>query len=388
MTALILEVFQDLFSQNPLIAFAPGRINLIGEHTDYQEGLVFPAAVKQGIFVAIGRNQEGYCRLYSLDFDEEYTFSLDSISPQKGHWVNYVMGMLSQLKQSGFAPQSFDMVIGGTIPVGAGLSSSAALSIAIGTAITSLFNYQVSKKSLVLYAQKSEHLYAGVNCGIMDPYASAFGKKSHALLLDCRNNSHEEIPIDLGHFQLVLVNSKVKHSLADSAYNKRRMACEESVEILKIEFPEIKTLRDIAISDLEKVEKILPEELFPKAKHVITENHRVFEAAESLRRRDLLTFGKLLNASHASLSTDYEVSCAELDFLASQALGMPQVLGSRMMGGGFGGCTLNLVDKEFLVEFKNQIQNSYQKAFGIIPDFIEVELSDGASVIHSDSTSF
>lgn len=388
MTALILEVFQDLFSQNPLIAFAPGRINLIGEHTDYQEGLVFPAAVKQGIFVAIGRNQEGYCRLYSLDFDEEYTFSLDSISPQKGHWVNYVMGMLSQLKQSGFAPQSFDMVIGGTIPVGAGLSSSAALSIAIGTAITSLFNYQVSKKSLVLYAQKSEHLYAGVNCGIMDPYASAFGKKSHALLLDCRNNSHEEIPIDLGHFQLVLVNSKVKHSLADSAYNKRRMACEESVEILKIEFPEIKTLRDIAISDLEKVEKILPEELFPKAKHVITENHRVFEAAESLRRRDLLTFGKLLNASHASLSTDYEVSCAELDFLASQALGMPQVLGSRMMGGGFGGCTLNLVDKEFLVEFKNQIQNSYQKAFGIIPDFIEVELSDGASVISSGSTAF
>ncbi|WP_075350417.1 galactokinase [Algoriphagus marinus] len=384
----ISEVFQDLFSQNPLIAFAPGRINLIGEHTDYQEGLVFPAAVKQGIYIAIGRNQEGHCRLYSLDFDEEYTFSLDSISPQKGHWVNYVMGMLSQLKQSGFAPQSFDMVIGGTIPVGAGLSSSAALSIAIGTAITSLFNYQVSKKSLVLYAQKSEHLYAGVNCGIMDPYASAFGKKSHALLLDCRNNSHEEIPIDLGHFQLVLVNSKVKHSLADSAYNKRRMACEESVEILKIEFPEIKTLRDIAISDLEKVEKILPEELFPKAKHVITENHRVFEAAESLRRRDLLTFGKLLNASHTSLSTDFEVSCAELDFLASQAQGMLQVLGSRMMGGGFGGCTLNLVDKEFLVEFKNQIQNSYQKAFGIIPDFIEVELSDGASVIHSDSTSF
>ncbi|MDG1277880.1 MAG: galactokinase [Algoriphagus sp.] len=388
MTERILEVFQDLFSQRPLIAFAPGRINLIGEHTDYQEGLVFPAAVEQGIFVAIGRNQKGYCRLYSLDFDEEYTFSLDSISPQKGHWVNYVMGMLSQLKQAGFAPQSFDMVIGGTIPVGAGLSSSAALSIAIGTAITSLFNYQVSKKSLVLYAQKSEHLYAGVNCGIMDPYASAFGKKSHALLLDCRSNSHEEIPINLGHFGLVLVNSKVKHSLTDSAYNKRGLACEDSVNILKSEFPEIKTLRDIDISDLEKIEKILPQKLFPKAKHVISENHRVSEAAESLLKGDLANFGQLMNSSHESLSTDFEVSCAELDFLAAKAQSLPYILGSRMMGGGFGGCTLNLIDKKFLVDFKIQIQNSYQKQFGIIPDFIEVELSDGASVIHSDSTSF
>ena len=370
-----------------MVAFAPGRINLIGEHTDYQDGFVFPAAVAQGIYVAIGKNQEGYCRLYSLDFEEEYTFSLDSISPQKGHWVNYVMGMLSQLKQAGFAPQSFDMVIGGTIPVGAGLSSSAALSIAIGTAITHLFNFQVSKKSLVLYAQKSEHLYAGVNCGIMDPYASAFGKKSHALLLDCRSNSHEEVPIDFGDFQLVLVNSKVKHSLADTAYNKRRLACEESVTILKVEFPEIKTLRDIAISDLERVEKILPEALFLKAKHVITENHRVYEAAESLRKGDLITFGKLLNASHASLDADFEVSCTELNFLAAQAQGMLSVLGSRMMGGGFGGCTLNLIKKEFLNEFKNQIRKSYEKEFGIIPDFIEVDLSDGASIIFSESTS-
>jgi galactokinase len=378
----ILQVFQDLFSQKPILAFAPGRINLIGEHTDYQGGFVFPAAVTQGIFVAIGINQVGFCRLYSLDFEEEFTFSLSDISPKKGHWSNYVMGMLGQLKQAGFLPQNFDMVIGGTIPVGAGLSSSAALSIAIGTAITSLFNYQVSKKSLVFYAQKSEHLYAGVNCGIMDPYASAFGKKSHALLLDCRSNSHVEVPIDLIDFQLVLVNSKVKHSLADSAYNKRRLACEESVEILRNEFPEIISLRDIALSDLEKVRKILPEELFPKAKHVITENHRVAEAAESLRQGDLISFGKLLNASHSSLSTDFEVSCSELDFLASKAQNLPEVLGSRMMGGGFGGCTLNLVRKEFLEAFKETIQNNYLGEFGISPDFIEVELSDGASLIH------
>ncbi len=373
--------FRDLFQSQPLLAFAPGRINLIGEHTDYQEGFVFPAAVEQGIYVAIGKNQEEYCRLFSLDFEEEFTFSPDSISPKKGYWANYVMGMLSQLKQAGFAPQPFDMVIGGTIPVGAGLSSSAALSIAIGTAITSLFDYQVSKKSLVLYAQKSEHLYAGVNCGIMDPYASAFGKKAHALLLDCRSNTHLEIPIELGDFQLILVNSKVKHSLADSAYNERRLVCEESVKILKNDFPKITTLRDIGLSDLEKAEKILSPHLFRKAKHVITENHRVTVAGDLLPKGDLVAFGRLMNASHESLSKDFEVSCTELDFLAEKAQSLPQVLGSRMMGGGFGGCTLNLVKSEFLEEFKNQIKSSYQSAFALEPEFIEVTISDGAMII-------
>jgi galactokinase len=381
MRGRVTRAFQDLFQIQPVIAFAPGRINLIGEHTDYQEGLVFPAAVAQGIYVAIGKNQEEYCRLYSLDFEEEFTFSPDFISPKKGHWANYVMGMLSQLKQAGFTPQPFDMVIDGTIPVGAGLSSSAALSIAIGTAITSVFDYQVSKKSLVLYAQKSEHLFAGVNCGIMDPYASAFGKKGHALLLDCRSNSHKEVPIDFGDYQLVLVNSKVKHSLADSAYNKRREACEESVLLLKSEFPDIKTLRDIAHSDLEKVYKILPSILFPKAKHVITENHRVIQASGLVHHGDLSSFGKLMNASHVSLSDDFEVSCAELDFLAYEAQKMEFVLGSRMMGGGFGGCTLNLVKTEFLEVFKNQIKSSYQAAFELEPELIEVALSDGAMII-------
>jgi galactokinase len=374
-------IFETLFQSKPAISFAPGRINLIGEHTDYQEGFVFPAAVAQGIFVAIQKNSLKFCRLYSLDFDEEFTFSLDTISPQKGHWANYVMGMLSQLKQAGFVPESFDMAIGGTIPVGAGLSSSAALSIAIGSAITSLFNYQVSRKSLVLYAQKSEHLYAGVNCGIMDPYASAFGKKDHALLLDCRTNTHEEIPIELKGHQLILVNTNVKHSLADSAYNQRRLACEESVGILKSEFPEIKTLRDMAFSQLGVVEKLLPVALFPRAKHVISENQRTIEAASLLRKGDLRSFGNLLNASHKSLSEDYEVSCEELDFLAAEAQSMSQVLGSRMMGGGFGGCTLNLVKSEFLEDFKTQLSSRYQSTFHIKPDFIQVELSDGAAIV-------
>ncbi len=380
----VLAVFHELFSSNPQLVFAPGRINLIGEHTDYQEGFVFPAAVKQGIYVAIQKNELDFCRLYSLDFDEEFTFSPKSFSPKKGHWANYVMGMMSQLNQAGFSLRSFDMVIGGDIPVGAGLSSSAALSVGVGTAIAALLDYKIPKKSLALYAQKSEHLYAGVNCGIMDPYASAFGKKNHALLLDCRSNSHEEIEIDLGAYQLILVNSKVKHSLADSAYNQRRSACEESITILKNEFPGVKTLRDLSVEDLELVEKILPEVLFPKAKHVITENKRVKNAAQLLREKNLSGFGKLMNESHTSLSKDFQVSCQELDFLANQAQDMESVLGARMMGGGFGGCTLNLVRKDFLDGFKTSLKIRYESKFQLEPDFIEVDLSDGARLLSNE----
>ncbi|OYX22738.1 MAG: galactokinase [Algoriphagus sp. 32-45-6] len=381
MHAQLAKTFQSYFATLPLVAFAPGRINLIGEHTDYQEGFVFPAAVQQGIWVGIQRNGLSVCRLYSMDFAQEFSFELDFISPKNGHWATYVMGMCALMKQSGYEVAGFDMVIGGTIPVGSGLSSSAALSVAIGTAISSLFDFQIPKKNIVLYAQKSEHLYAGVKCGIMDPYASAFGAEGKALLLDCRTNTHQEIPVNLGDFSLILVNSKVKHSLADSAYNKRREACEESVRILQSEFPEILTLRDLTISDLEKVEKILPSALFPKAKHVISECERVHEAAAALRSGDLVSFGKLLNASHQSLSQDFEVSCPELDFLAEKAQSLVYVLGSRMMGGGFGGCTLNLVKTSELEAFQSALKTPYQQAFQNSPEFILVEIGEGARVV-------
>ena len=381
MHAQLTKTFQSYFATTPLVAFAPGRINLIGEHTDYQEGFVFPAAVQQGIWVGIQRNGLSVCRLYSMDFAQEFSFELDFISPKNGHWATYVMGMCALMKQSGYEVAGFDMVIGGTIPVGSGLSSSAALSVAIGTAISSLFDFQIPKKNIVLYAQKSEHLYAGVKCGIMDPYASAFGAEGKALLLDCRTNTHQEIPVNLGDFSLILVNSKVKHSLADSAYNKRREACEESVRILQSEFPEILTLRDLTISDLEKVEKILPSALFPKAKHVISECERVHEAAAALRSGDLVSFGKLLNASHQSLSQDFEVSCPELDFLAEKAQSLEYVLGSRMMGGGFGGCTLNLVKTSELEAFQSALKTPYQQAFQNSPEFMWVEIGEGARVV-------
>lgn len=381
MTSQITQTFQAHFSTTPLLAFAPGRINLIGEHTDYQEGFVFPAAVEQGIWIGIQKNEQPNCRLYSLDFDQEFTFDLDAFSPKKGHWATYVMGMVALMKQAGYPITGFDMVIGGDIPVGSGLSSSAALSVAIGTGISGLFGFQIPKKSIVLYGQKSEHLFAGVKCGIMDQYASAFGIEGKALMLDCRSNTHEEVPAEFGEYTLILVNSKVKHSLADTAYNKRREACEESVRLLSGDFPGIKTLRDIDLKDLDQVEKLLPSELFPKAKHQITENSRVHLAGESLKSGDLQAFGNLLKASHESLSKDYEVSCEELDFLAEKSWELPGVLGSRMMGGGFGGCTINLVKSNSLTEFQNSISQAYFEAFGIHPEFIPVHPSEGARLV-------
>jgi galactokinase len=325
------------------------------------------------------------CRLYSIDFDEEFTFELEAFSPKKGHWATYAMGMVALLKQAGYFVGGFDMVLGGNIPVGSGLSSSAALSVAIGTGISALFGFKIPKKSIALYAQKSEHLFAGVKCGIMDPYASAFGVKETALMLDCRSNTHEEISAEFGDYSLVLVNSKVKHTLADTAYNKRREACEESVRILRAEFPEIITLRDVSMNDLAQVEQILPAELFPKAKHQITENARVHLAAQALKSKDLDTFAELLKASHESLSKDYEVSCPELDFLAATAWKTEGILGARMMGGGFGGCTINLVKSSAIRSFEEEIEFAYSERFGITPEFIPVRIGNGASLVSPSS---
>ena len=378
MQSRITDAFRLHFESNPLLVFAPGRINLIGEHTDYQEGFVFPAAITQGIYVGIAKNNLHHCRAYSLDFDQSFCFELDGLSPKKGHWANYLMGFCAQLKQAGYPLETFDLIIGGDIPLGAGLSSSAALSVAVGLALSELFGLGLPKRNLAIYAQHAEHLFAGVKCGIMDPYASAFGKKGHALLLDWRSQSHQEIPVDLGDYTLLLVNSKVTHALAGTAYNQRRAACEESVQLIRGTFPEVQTLRDLSIDKLEHIKKLLPASLFPKAKHVISECARVQEAAIALSSGNLAEVGRLLNASHASLSADFEVSCPELDFLANQAQALDAVLGARMMGGGFGGCLLTLIKGSELTAVKERLEGAYRQKFEHTPDFIEVSLGEGA----------
>lgn len=378
MKSQLLQIFRHHFETEPLLVFAPGRINLIGEHTDYQEGFVFPAAVTQGIWVGIAKNKLGVCRAYSMNFEQEFCFELDSMSPKKGHWATYIMGMCTLLHQAGYPLENFDLVIGGDIPVGGGLSSSAALSVALGLALSELYAFHIPKKNLALYAQKSEQLFAGVNCGIMDPYASSFGKQGQAMLLDCRNLDHQDVPVNLGEYGLLLIHSKVSHSLASSAYNQRRAACEESVAILKKSFPEIRTLRDLAVNDLPAVKSLLPKVLFPKAKHVITECARVHQTAAALSSGNLTLVGSLLHASHQSLRDDFEVSCVELDFLAKQTEKAKAVLGARMIGGGFGGCLLSIVKQRESQIFKDQIQEAYEKTFQLTPEFINVVISDGA----------
>lgn len=378
MKSQLLQIFRHHFETEPLLVFAPGRINLIGEHTDYQEGFVFPAAVTQGIWVGIAKNKLGVCRAYSMNFEQEFCFELDSMSPKKGHWATYIMGMCTLLHQAGYPLENFDLVIGGDIPVGGGLSSSAALSVSLGLALSELFAFAIPKKNLALYAQKSEQLFAGVNCGIMDPYASSFGKQGQALLLDCRSLDHKDVPVNLGEYGLLLIHSKVSHSLASSAYNQRRAACEESVAILKKSFPEIRTLRDLAVNDLPAVKSLLPKVLFPKAKHVITECARVHQTAAALSSGNLTLVGSLLHASHQSLRDDFEVSCVELDFLAKQTEKAKAVLGARMIGGGFGGCLLTLVKQRESQIFKDQIQEAYEKTFQLTPEFMDVVISDGA----------
>ncbi len=381
MKSQITQTFQRHFEAEPLVVFAPGRINLIGEHTDYQEGFVFPAAIAQGIWVGIAKNNLAVCKAYSLDFEQEFCFELNSMSPKKGHWATYIMGMCTLLQQAGYPLVNFDLVIGGDIPLGAGLSSSAALSVSLGLALSELFSFPIQKKNLALYAQKSEQLFAGVNCGIMDPYASSFGKQGKAMLLDCRSLDHQDVPVNLGDYGLLLIHSKVSHSLASSAYNQRRAACEESVVILQQSYPEIRTLRDLAVSDLPTIKRLLPEALFPKAKHVITECDRVHQTAAALSSENLALVGSLLHASHQSLRDDFEVSCAELDFLAKQTEKAKAVLGARMMGGGFGGCLLSIVKQQESQVFKDQIQAAYEKTFQLTPEFIEVALGDGARKI-------
>jgi len=378
MKSKVTQSFLHHFEAEPLVVFAPGRINLIGEHTDYQEGFVFPAAIAHGIYVAIAKNNLNFCRVYALDFDQEFTFELGGMSPKKGHWASYVMGMCTLLNQAGYPLRNFDLVLGGDIPIGSGLSSSAALSVAVGLAIAKLFSFPIAKKNLALYAQKAEQLFAGVNCGIMDPYASLFGVENHAMLLDCRSVTHQEVKIPLNEYRFLLVNSKVSHALASSAYNQRRAACEESVDILQKFFPEIRTLRDLKVGDLSRVQQLLPKSLFPKAKHVITECGRVHQAAKALQNENLLEVGNLLKASHESLRDDFEVSCPEIDFLAIQAGSTKGVLGARMMGGGFGGCLLTLVKDAEVSSFKTSIKEGYLNKFKLMPDFIEVAVGAGA----------
>lgn len=370
--------FRQLFHADPIVVQSPGRINIIGEHTDYNEGFVLPAAIDKKMYVAIGYNDDSEkVRLYAMDFVQEFEFSLRSFKAIPGHWANYAMGVCAQLIQKGYQLRGFDLVFGGDIPVGAGLSSSAALEAAIGFGIDTLFDLKLSKMDLITIAQQAEHEFAGVKCGIMDQFASVMGKKHHVILLDCRSLDYQYHSLSLDRHAFILVNSKVKHSLAESEYNDRRYECQEIMLLAKTLFPAVHTLRDLNMKQIPDLEPFIDRGILNRGRFVIAENERVLQAVDALSNKDLKLLGQLLYDSHEGLRHLYEVSCTELDFLVDFTKPLDYVLGSRMMGGGFGGCTINLVKKEKSEEFIKTIHRGYEKAFGIVPECYQVGVSDG-----------
>lgn len=369
--------FTKYFATDPLMVFSPGRINLIGEHTDYNEGFVFPAAINMGIALAIQKSDTESSQVYALDKKEIYEFSLNNIQPLKdGSWRNYVLGVISEIQKLGIVLENFNISFAGDIPGGAGMSSSAALENSVVFGLNELFNLKISKEQMILISQKAEHNYAGVKCGIMDQYASMFGENKSALLLDCRTIKSKSFKIDFKNYRLLLINTNVKHDLSESAYNDRREACERVSKLLKI-----KALRDACKQDLETIKEQISKEDYSKAMYVIEENKRVEEFTKAINIDSLKTLGALLYQSHDGLSTKFKVSCKELDFLVEQTKSNKNILGARMMGGGFGGCTINLIKKTEVANFKKEIGTNFKNEFNRDCSIYQVKLSKGTRVV-------
>lgn len=379
--SLLTESFKKKFKSAPLLVQAPGRINLIGEHTDYNEGFVMPGAIDKHFTFAVGRGRKDRCNIYAIDFDEGVTFSLYDLNPGET-WVNYLMGVLDGFTARNLPLQGIDCMFSGNIPVGAGASSSAALCCGFAFAINEIFQFGLSRLDLARIAQRSEHDFIGAKVGIMDQYASLFGKKDAVMLLDCRNLSHEYLPFPAHEVEVLLIDTRVKHSLAASAYNDRRAACEFGVSRLQELYPGVHALRDVDERMLNEIKGRVELEVYKKCHYVIREIARTRQAAQLLKSGDLKRFGQLMFETHWGLSRDYEVSCPESDLLVTLAQESPDfVVGARQMGGGFGGCTINLVKNGATDLFSRKVREKYVATFGKEPDFYSIKLSDGVGVI-------
>jgi galactokinase len=374
----LLDEFKVRFGTAASIYRAPGRVNLIGEHTDYNDGFVLPAAIDFYCWAAVALRRDRKLVIHSENFNETIEASLDSLSPLgKKHWANYPLGVAWALAQAGKPLNGANLYIYGDVPLGAGLSSSAAVEVAIGFALLNQSGLTVDRAELAQLCQKAENEFVGARVGIMDQFVSCFGRASHALLLDCRSLQYEfvKLPPDL---QLVICNTMVRHELASGEYNVRRAECEEGVRILRIVLPQIRALRDVTLTQLEKHVRILPPKVFARCRHVITENARVKSAVEAFRRGASKALGPLMQDSHRSLRDDYEVSCRELDLMVEIARAQPGLIGARMTGGGFGGCTINLVESAAVSEFRRNVAEEYSSKIGLTPEIYVSPASEGA----------
>ncbi len=397
------QEFIQRFGHPPeFVVSAPGRVNLIGEHTDYNDGYVFPVAIDKYLHIAASPRTDRQVHLHALDMDEKAIFSLDIPDESKTPaWCKYLKGvayLLQEmvLRENGYTLKGMSAIITGDVPIGAGLSSSAALEVAsaiafLGVCGLEATNTGINTKSnitlidlhptkLATLCQRAENEFVGVNCGIMDPTISLLGKTDHALYLDCRSLEYKQVPLNLTDIRLVICNTNVKRELATSEYNKRRAECERGVEIMQQWMPSISSLRDVTLEDYKKYEAELPQITQKRCRYVIEENTRVQSAVAALTAKDINTFGRLMNASHAGLRDAYEVSCDELNVLTDIAQSIDGVIGARMTGAGFGGCTVNLVYRNSVEIFRNRVMKEYTQKTGIEPDIYVCSVGDGARI--------
>lgn len=375
------DKFKNLYDAKPLLVRSPGRVNIIGEHTDYNEGFVLPAAIDKAIYFAISKRDDELIRLFSAEFNDVYEGKLSVVEKSEKHWANYILGVVDQLQMRGHQLHGFNIVMGGDVPIGAGLSSSAAIECATAFAMNELFQLKIDRLDLVKMAQLAEHAFAGVKVGIMDMFASMFGKKDSAIKLDCRSLEFEYVPLRMQGIKILLLNTNVEHLLASSEYNTRRHQCEKGVEYVKPHFPEVKSLRDVTMEMLDQFVAPKDDIVYKRCKYVVKENIRLLSACDDLKKGDISALGKKMFKTHEGLSKEYEVSCKELDFLVDQVKNNPAVLGARMMGGGFGGCTINLIREESINNLISEITKAYKLTMQKDLSFYIAQTEDGTCVL-------
>jgi galactokinase len=377
----IAQEFGVRFGRTPKVSRAPGRVNLIGEHTDYNDGFVMPAALDFFTLVAAAPRDDRTVRVYSLFMDETREFDLDRPAPSGRHdWSDYVFGVAAKLEENGSRLRGADLIVGSDVPLGAGLSSSAALEVGVAHALLAAAGLSFEPVRAAKVAQMAENDFVGMRCGIMDQYIAACGKAGNALLIDCRSLKSRPVPV-ASNLRLVIANSKVRHQHAGGEYNDRRNACEEGVRLLKAHLGPIAALRDVSPEDLERFGHTLPDLIYRRCRHIVTENARVIEAERALNVGDFRACGAAMNASQTSMRDDFQITCPEIDFLADFAQKIDGVYGSRMTGGGFGGCTVSLVEKDAVASVREGLVDAYRVAFGLDAEVFVCAPSDGAGFV-------
>jgi galactokinase len=380
-TGQIIKIFQNSFNQVPLIVKSPGRVNIIGEHVDYNGGFVLPAAIDKAVYLAVSLREDDMINLVATDLDEVFSISIDDIKPvSKAGWPNYILGVAAQFQRMGFLQKGFNAVVTSNLPMGAGLSSSAAVECSTVFALNELLGTGLDKITMVQMAQKAEHEFAGVMCGIMDQFASMFGKKDHVIKLDCSSLDYEYLPFKLDGIKVLLLNTNVKHSLGSSEYNIRRKECEMAVEWVREQVAGVNSLRNVCEAMIDEFVAPKNKLVAMRSRYIVQEMERLNGACDDLRKGDIAALGKKMFATHDGLSNMYEVSCKELDWLVNYARHNESVIGARLMGGGFGGCTINLIEEKAIEKLIAEIQPAYEKEMNLPLSFYVASIENGTEI--------